>query len=179
MVVSCSSPPTHFFTLSAVPPANANRGGVALRPPIEVGDVPVPAVLDRNAIVVSGGGDRLDISSRDQWGAPLGRLIRQTLTADLITRLPPGSVLAPGSTAPKSGLRVVSVSIQRFGGDTAGNVVLDANWSLLKAGSSDVLRTGHEMIRVQAASGAVPDIVPAMSQALGQFADRIAAGVSG
>ncbi len=125
------------------------------------------------------GGDRLDISGQDEWGAPLGRLIRQTLTTDLMSRLPPGSVLAPGSTAPRSGLRIISVNIQRFSGDAAEMVVLDASWSLLKAGTSDVLRNGHEVIYARGASGRVADVVPAMSQALGQLADRLAAAIAG
>jgi hypothetical protein len=175
----CSSPPTHFYTLDAVPPARPVAAGIALSPPIEVADVPVPAVLDRDSIVLNEGGDRLNVSSQDEWGAPLGRLIRQTLTSDLMSRLPPGSVLAPGSTAPRSGLRIVSVNIVRFSGDAAGNVVLDASWSLLKAGTSDVLRSGHEVIRTRAASGKVADVVPAMSEALGQLADRLAVAVRG
>jgi uncharacterized lipoprotein YmbA len=176
LTASCSNPPTHFYTLNAVFPAH-RFDGAALSPPVEVGDVPVPALLDRDSIVRSAGGDRLDISSQDQWGAPLGSLIRQTLTADLMARFPPGSVLNPGSVAPRPGLRVVSVHIQRFIGDTAGEVVLDATWTLLKAGSSDVLRRGREVIHVQAGSGKVADIVPAMSLALGRFADRIAAAL--
>ncbi|HEY6434856.1 MAG TPA: PqiC family protein [Acetobacteraceae bacterium] len=178
LLFGCSSPPTHFYTLTAVPPARPVTAGVPLSPPIEVGDVPVPAVLDRDAIVLSEG-DRLDISGQDEWGAPLGRLIRQTLTADMMFRLPPGSVLAPGSTAPRSGLRILSVNVLRFGGDAAGTVVLDASWSLLKAGTSDVLRSGHEVIHARAASGKVADVVPAMGQALGELADRLAGAIAG
>lgn len=179
LLCACSSPPTHFYTLDAVPPAYPVTAGAAVSPPVEVGDVPVPAVLDRDSIVLTEGGDRLDISGQDEWGAPLGRLIRQTLTADLMSRLPPGSVLTPGSTAPRSGLRIISVDIQRFSGDTAGLVVLEASWSLLKAGTSDLLRSGHEVIRTRAASGRVADVVPAMSQAMGELADRVAAAVRG
>ena len=177
LLATCSSPPTRFYTLTSAPPAQRAASGPALAPPIEVGDVPVPATMDRNSIVLDADGARLDIASNDQWGAPVGQLIRQALTADLNARLPIGSVLPPGSNAPKSGLRVVSLNIQRFAGDTVGNVTLDASWSVLRAGSSDVLRSGHAVIHVRAASGKVPDIVPAMSTALGQLADRIAAAL--
>ncbi len=177
LLATCSSPPTQFYTLNPVSPAQRAASGPALTPPIEVGEVPVPATMDRNSIVLDAGGARLDIASNDQWGAPVGQLIRQTLTADLSARLPSGSVLPPGGTAPKSGLRVVSLNIQRFAGDTVGNVTLEAGWSVLRAGSSDVLRSGHVVIHLRAASGKVADIVPAMSTALGQLADRIAAAL--
>jgi uncharacterized lipoprotein YmbA len=172
LLAACGSAPTRFYTLEPVAPKQTVSGAAA-KPPIEVGAVPVPAELDRDAVVLRDGGDRLDISGQDQWGAPLGSLVRQALTADLTARLASGSVLAPGSTAPKAGLRVLKVELQHFMGDTNGAVRLDANWSLLRAGSSDVLRRGHEVVHVQAASGKPADVVPAMSEALGQFADRI------
>jgi uncharacterized lipoprotein YmbA len=148
-----------------------------LHPPIEVGDVPVPAIIDRGSIVVSAGDDRVELSDQDHWAAPLDALIRQALSADLTTRLPSGSVLPPGGIAPHSGVRVLSVQISRFMGDTDGNVVLTASWALLRGGSSQVLRTGQEAIHGRAASGQIAAIVPAMSAALGQFADRAAAQV--
>jgi len=151
--------------------------GHALYSPIEVGEVSVPASVDRNSIVLSAGDGRLDIASHDQWGAPLGELIRQVLTANLTARLPPGSVLSPGGISGRSGLHVLSLNIMRFMGDTMGRVTLDVSWNVLAAGTSKVLRSGHEVIVVQAASRDVGAIVPAMSQALGQFADRVTAAL--
>ena len=167
-----SSPPTHYYTLEPIPPQQ-DAAKSALHPPIEVGDPGVPPEIDRDAVVVSAGGGRLDVSSTDQWGGPIGKLIRQCLTTDLTTRLAPGSVLAPGAPAPKSGLRVVSVHVERFIADTGGHVVLDASWSVLPAGSSNVIRQGHEQISVQGASGGSDAAAAGMSQALAQLADRL------
>lgn len=172
---ACASAPSHFYTLGQVPPAGAQVAGRALHPPIEVGQVPIPAVLDRNEIVIAAAGDRLDLAGQDRWGAPLGQLIRVALTEDLSSRLPPGSVLPPGAIAPNGGLRVLTLNIQRFIGDSTGLVRLDASWSLIRAGSSDVLRSGRAMIQVQAASAKTEAIVPAMSRAIGELADQIAA----
>jgi uncharacterized protein len=173
LLAGCASAPTHFYTLAPAPPAARLTAQPSLDPPIEVGDIPVPSVIDTNSIVLSAGDDRLDVSSQDQWGAPLGQLIRQALTADLIARLASGSVLAPGSPAPRSGLRVLSLQITRFMGDTAGHVALDVSWEIIKGGSSTVISRGQETIEVPAASGRIDAIVPAMSQALAQLADRL------
>src|SRR5690348_7979068 len=114
LLTACgSSPPTHYYTLAPIPPQQ-DAAKPTLKPPIEVGDPGVPPEIDRDAVVVSAGGNRLDVSSNDEWGGPIGKLIRQCLTTDLTTRLAPGSVLAPGAPAPKSGLHVVSVHVERF-----------------------------------------------------------------
>ena len=151
--------------------------GHTLYTPIEVGEVPIPATIDRNSIVLSAGNGRLNIASHDQWGAPIGELIRQALTANLTARLPPGCVLSPGGIAGRSGLHVLSLHILRFMSDTMGHVTLDVSWNVLVAGSSKVLHSGHEVIAVQAASSDISAIVPAMSQALGQLADRVTAAL--
>ncbi|MGH7155570.1 MAG: PqiC family protein [Acetobacteraceae bacterium] len=174
---ACASAPSRFYTLGQVSPASAPIGGPALHPPIEVGQVPIPAVLDRNEIVIAAAGDRLDVAGRDRWAAPRGQLIRLALTEDLTSRLPPGSVLQPGAVAPNGGLRVLTLNIQRFIGDSSGLVRLDATWSLIRGGSSDILRSGRTMIQVQATSAKTEAIVPAMSQAIGKLADQIAAAL--
>ena len=174
LLAGCASAPTHFYTLAPVPPAAAAASRPALHRQIEVGNVSVPSVMDRNSIVLSTGDDRLEVSNQDQWGAPVGQLIRQALTADLVARLSPGFMLTPGSPAPRSGLHVLSLDITRFMGDTAGHVVLDVDWAVIKGGSSIVLRRGHEMIEVQAESGRIDAIVPAMSPALAQLAGLLA-----
>jgi uncharacterized protein len=174
MLTTCgSSPPTHYYTLEPIPPQHS-AAKRALNPPIEIGDPGIPPEIDRDAIVQSVGGDRLDISSNDQWGAPIGKLIRQCLTTDLTSRLASGSVLAPGAPAPKSGLYVISVHVERFIADPSGHVVLDASWSVLPAGSSTAIRQGHEQISVQVPSGGSDGAAAGMSQALAQLADRLA-----
>lgn len=174
LIAACSSAPTHFFTLqpSGTPGPFAN--GPALKPPIEVGEVPVPAVIDRNEVVLSGGEGRLVVSLQDQWGAPLGQLIRSVLTTDLTSRLPRGSVLAPGSVAPAGGLHVLNLNIVHFMGDTVGQVTLEVQWAVLVGGSSTVVRRGHVTVETRAGSGQVQAIVQAMSEALGKLADHLA-----
>ncbi|MGH7058449.1 MAG: PqiC family protein, partial [Acetobacteraceae bacterium] len=127
LLSGCASAKTATYTLSAVPPANPTHGH-KLKVPIEVGEVSIPALIDRNEIVLRAPSDRLAVAGTSVWGAPIGQLIRTALSADLTERLAPGSVLPPGAPAPAGELRILTVVVRKFGGDTTGRVVLDAAW---------------------------------------------------
>jgi len=173
----CASAKTDTYTLSAVPPARQAPAGVPLRPPLEMGEVAIPATIDRNEVVLNAPGDRLDVASTSIWGAPVRQLIRRALSDDLTARLPPGSVLPPGDPGPKAGLRILTVSIDQFGGDTSGHVVLSAAWLLAPSGTPPTGTPRRTRIELNAGAGNVAAVVPTMSRALGVLADRIAASV--
>ncbi len=86
-------------------------------------------------------------------------------------------MLPPGDPGPRGGLRILTVSIEQFGGDTAGRVVLRAAWLLARSGEAPTGTPHRERIEVNAGTGEARAVVPAMSRALGMLADRIAAGV--
>ncbi|MDQ2804476.1 MAG: PqiC family protein [Pseudomonadota bacterium] len=176
LLAACGSLATTYYTLTPVPSAQSASSGPALKPPIEVGQVSLPAIIDRDAIVVAGGGGRLDISSESVWGAPLGEIVRRALFADLTARLPRGSVLPPGDAGPRGGPRTLTLNVQQFGGDTSGRVVLQTDWTLTREGGR--APPPHRVsIEINAGSGKPAAIVPAMSRALGELADRIAATI--
>lgn len=174
---ACASAKTDTYTLSPVPPTR-QQTGAPLRPPIEMGEVSIPATIDRDEIVLVAPGDRLDVASTSIWGAPLRQLIRRALSDDLMARLPPGSVLPPGDPAPGGGLRILTVSIDHFSGDTSGRVVLSAAWVLAPSGTRPTGAPHREQVEVSAGAGTPQAVVPAMSQALGRLSDRIAESVS-
>ena len=174
LLASCSSTKTYTYILSAVPPEQPARSGLALRPPIEVGEVAIPATLDRDEIVLAAPGDRLDVEGTSVWGAPIRQLIRRALSDDLAARLPPGSVLPPGAEAPSFGLRIVTVNFERFSADTNGRVVLRADWTIARVDRAPTGLPHVEQIEVNAQAGTVAAAIPAMSRALGVLADRIA-----
>lgn len=173
-LASCGSPPTHFYTLNAVPPAGPAPSGAPVTPPLEVGQVSIPDVLDRDAIIEAAGHGQVDINGEQVWASDIDEMIRATLSQDLMARLPAGSVLPPGDTGSGAGLQVLVVNILRFGGDTTGHVVLSAEWTTYRNNALTAPPPRPVMVQLQAPSGAVGDIVPVMSRALGQFADRIA-----
>ncbi|HEY5301286.1 MAG TPA: PqiC family protein [Acetobacteraceae bacterium] len=173
----CASAATATYTLSSVPPGRQVPAGTPLRPPLELGEVSIPVTIDRNEIVLNAPGDRLNVAANSIWGAPIRQLIRRALSDDLTARLPPGSVLPPGDPGPKAGLRILTVSIDQFGGDTSGHVVLSAAWLLAASGTPPTGTPRRARIELDAGAGNAAAVVPTMSAALGRLADRIAASL--
>lgn len=177
LLTACGSPKTHFHVLVPVSPRQAATPVPAGRP-IEVGHVELPGTLDRQSMVIRGQGTDIEVSDQDRWAAPLDELTRRALTADLRSRLGVAVVLAPGDPAPPGGVGVVALNFQQFSGDSTGRVTLEADWTLQRPDGHAPQRTRHVDLHVTAASGGPDAIAGAMSQALGQLADDIAAHVS-
>lgn len=189
------SPGTTFFVLSAVRP-DARPRSVSIEL-VQLRAVHIPELLDRTERVSEQSGDRLQINQFQQWGAPLGDMIRRVLSEDLAARLPVGAVVPPNAPAPP-GTRGLVVDVQEFLPESNGQVVLQAAWTVLAAsgnpptaaqgtpvrrsqggaqGGGSVLAAG--MRRLALPAGASADAqVRAMSRLLGQLADAIAAGLS-
>ena len=172
-----SSPPTHFFSLNAVPPAGGTRTARLKGPPLQVRDIELPPTLDRLEMVERGPGTQVQIMGSDRWAAPLKGLIRKTLTQDLSDRLGDKAVLAPGTPVESGKAQVLILSIQEFSADTAGRVTLDARWSLGRGNPPKPVLTRHATLHVDAGSADPGAVAQGMSQALGQLADRIAQAV--
>jgi uncharacterized protein len=168
-----SSPPTRFFTLAAVPPAAPARqsGGTALK----VDAVHIPPALDRSSIVRGAHGNQLEISAQDRWAGDLGETIRRVLTQDLASRLPAGTVVAPDAPAPPSARGLV-IDILTFQPQGTGEVLLDADWTLLEGTQAHpvLIRSAH---LTAAAAPSAQGQTAAMSALLGKLADGIAAQI--
>ena len=173
LAACASSPQTRFFALDPVSPGAApaaDRGTV--RKPVKVDAVHIPPALDRDSIVRGESDNQLEISSQDRWAGDLGEMIRRVLTQDLAQRLPSGRVIAPESPAPPSARGVV-IDILTFQ-PQAGEVVLDADWTLLQGTQSNTVLRRSVHLTTAAASSAQSQAA-AMSTLLGQLADGIAA----
>jgi uncharacterized protein len=172
LVASCGrSPPTQFFTLAPVradQPARRFAGS-----PVQVRAVHIPAELDRPQRVVQSSPDRLEILELQRWGGPLNDMVRQILTEDLMTRLPPGMVLAADMPAGPDARGIV-VDISEFQPEPAGRVVLEASWSVLTGQAGQPGARAGRRFEINSAVSADAQVA-AMSQLIGQLADAIAA----
>jgi uncharacterized protein len=172
MLVGCaSSPPTRFFALDPVSTGAAPAAG-ANGTPVKVDAVHIPPALDRDSMVRGESDNQLQISSEDRWAGDLGEMIRRVLTQDLAQRLPSGMVVAPESPAP-AGARGLVIDILTFQ-PRGGDVVLDADWTLLQGTQANpVLRRSVHL--TQSATPSAQGEAEAMSTLLGQLADDITA----
>lgn len=170
-----SSPPTRFFALEPASPSSAAPAAEDAGSPLKIDAVHIPPALDRESMVRGESGNQLQISSQDRWAGDLGEMIRRVLTQNLASRLPTGMVIAPDSPAPPSARGLV-VDILTFQPQAAGEVVLDADWSLLEGTQSNPVLRRSVHLTAAAASSAQGEAA-AMSTLLGQLADDIAGEV--
>ncbi|MGH8259553.1 MAG: PqiC family protein, partial [Steroidobacteraceae bacterium] len=125
LAACASSPPTQFYSLSAVSAGSetGTAAGSSSIPPVRVAAVHIPPALDRREIVRTRAGDRLDVSGVHRWGAPFDEMVQHVLTQDLISRLPRGKVVLPAGPAP-SRTDAIVIDLLQFQSDAAGSVVL-------------------------------------------------------
>jgi hypothetical protein len=175
---ACQSAATRTYTLYAVPAGSSDAAGSSkdyTGPALRVDSVHVPASIDRAEIMLDVGRGELKISDFDHWSAPLGEMAKQTLSQDLIARLPAGKVIFPHLFKP-SGALGITVDILNFQTDR-GNSHLTASWVFLPQASagSAAPKGGSASVSTPNANGGPSDTVQALSSLLGQLADRIVA----
>jgi uncharacterized protein len=152
--------------------------------PVKVDAVHIPPALDRDSMVRGENGNQLEISSQDRWAGDLGETIRRVLTQNLQSRLPAGMVIAPEAPAP-AGARGLVVDILTFQPQAAGpsapaggEVVLDADWTLLEGPQSNPVLSRSVHLAAAAAPSAQGEAA-AMSTLLGELADSMASQIGG
>ena len=170
-----SSPPTHFFALTAVAPVGRPPDAPAF--PVQVAAVHIPAMLDREAMVRRTGPTALSISDQDRWGAPLDDMARNVLAQDLAERMPEGSVILPGAPLPSSTALLV-VNIASFTQDADRRVTLDGSWALMHGRPAKTILDRDVSLECKTDSDDAAAQAAAMSQLLAKLADHIAITLS-
>jgi uncharacterized lipoprotein YmbA len=168
-LAGCQSAPTKIYTLMPVA-ARAARSDYS-GPPVRLDAVHVPPSLNRVELMSMSAPGELTVYDTAHWSAPLNQATRQTLSEDLIARLPEGKVIFPHLSKPQGALGITVDLIAVNIGSTGA--VLQASWSV--DGSSDGMSHGGAA-RLTAEPAADPAaIARSFSALLGQLADRIAA----
>lgn len=159
--------PNTFYALDTVPgtAARAAVGGT----PVGIDSVELPPGLDRREVTARTADHKLDVRGHHQWAAPLEDMVMHTLSFNLASRLPQGMVVLPGQAKPGA-MRSLYVTFEDLAPGADNVFVLDARWT---AGEL----TRHERITVPLSSNESAAVVEAMSQALGQLADRMASAL--
>ncbi len=167
----CASPDPALYTLRAVPGMAA--GGAPAT--VKVARPGLAGYLDRPEIVRDSSANRLLLRGGERWGEPLGDMIGRVLALDLSQRLPGSSVFTEAGAISVDAAVTVEVDIQRFDLDTSGVVVLLVQTAVqpVRGSRSPIARSIR--LTVQPTGPDTPELVTAMSVALGQLADQVAA----
>jgi uncharacterized lipoprotein YmbA len=170
----CSTAPSaKLYTLAARPaPPVADPAKT-----ISVRHVEIAKYLERPQIVRYLDPYQIDALEFDRWGEELGDMVTRVVVADLALRLPGSEVYAATGplTLPRSDI-TIEINIDKFDADPGGAVVLAAQWVVHGGKHRDKLRS--EQIRVATTSNDATAQVAAMSDALGQLANLIAASLA-
>ena len=178
----CASPNPTLYVLAPQP--GASESGTPQSPTPRTGDAPrtvelreigLARYLDRSQIVRSSEGYHLDVLSNEWWGEPLGTMLGRVLVQELTQRLPGSTVFAESGAITITAAATVAVNIQRLDADATGAVVLIAQVEV--SGKSNATRDIH--LSVPPATAGTAGLVQAMSSAIGQLADAIAAMLRG
>jgi uncharacterized lipoprotein YmbA len=170
LLVSCSSPNPALYTLEA-PPGPVRRGGPRV---IELRSIAIARYLERSQIVRSSENFRLDVLPNDWWGEPLDTMIGRTLARALTQRLPGSTVYSENGAISAEPDATVQVNVQRLDQDSTGTVRLIAQFAIVRRTSD----TRGISLQVPVNGPATSALVAAMSEAIGQLADRIAASLA-
>ncbi len=170
VLARCASPDPAIYTLRAVPGSPEPAGPAA----VKVARPSLAGYLDRSEIVRDSSANRLTLNSGERWGEPLGDMVGRVLALDLAQRLPGSSVFTEAGAISVDPSATVELDVQRFDLDASGAVVLLVQVAVEQGRSHDPSQTRSVQLSVQSASARTPDVVAAMSAALGQLADRVA-----
>ena len=173
-LAACASPNPRLYTIASVPGPVVGGGPkvVLLR---EIG---LARYLERSQIVRSSEDYRLDVLANDWWGEPLGAMLSRTLVAELAQRLPDSVVYGENGAVTTPPDATIELNIQRLDQDASGSVVLVAQAGLLRHGRV-APTTRAFRFSVKPGGPGVASEVAAMSAAVGQLADGLAAMLRG
>jgi uncharacterized lipoprotein YmbA len=173
--VACNSPDPALYTLAPVPgtPRPGAPHIVVLR------QISLARYLERPQIVRSSAAYQLEMERNDWWGEPLGAMLGRVMVEELSQRLPGSVVLSELGAIGNKPDATVEINVLRLDAERDGTVVLRAQVGVTRAASAQA--PVAEAIELKAAppSAGVAGAVAAMSDALGQLADRVAAILSG
>jgi uncharacterized lipoprotein YmbA len=151
----------------AAPTPSASPGTLGLGP------VTLPPYLDRPEVVTRAAPERIAVSSRDRWAAPLPLLFRRALAEELRARFPAWQLVEwPWTRTPPPDL-AVAVDILRFEADASGGAVLEARWTVRIGAGAPV--PGETRVAESAPAGDVAASVAALGRAVGTLANDLAA----
>jgi uncharacterized lipoprotein YmbA len=164
--------PSHFYSLESTSAAN---GATSAHCAVVVGEVVIPAAVDRPEFVVQIAPNRVDVDEFNRWAAPLGNAIANTVAGNLAVLLGTPNVAA----APLANLDPdyrVTINVQRFESVRGEAALIDAVWTVQKTGDGPA-RPGRTVAREPVQGQGYDALAAGHSRALATLSADIAAAI--
>ncbi len=168
-----ASPDPRLYTVAMVLGVS-QAGGPRI---VRVREVGLARYLQRQEIVRSSENYRLDVLSNDWWGEPPAPMLTRVLAESLAQRLPGSSVYGEGGAFSSVQDATVEVDIQRLDEDAGGNLVMVGQGAVVFEASRKAPLTQNFRLSLPPPESGTQGEVAAISAAMGQVADRLAAAL--
>jgi uncharacterized lipoprotein YmbA len=169
-----SSPPIHFYTLSAeasldpVAPVKDDRS-------ISVGPVTLPEVIERPQFVLRTSPNRVTLVEEHRWAEPLQSEIPRILAENLSRLLGTKQVAVYPQSAGDHAESRVAVDVQRFESTLGSRVSIDVLWTIRQGSGSEALfKTGRSSLEEPVADPSYEALAAALSRGLVRVSRDIA-----
>jgi len=180
MLSACaSSPPVHFYQLSAEAAADAaGPAAVGTELRIAVGPISLPEVVDRPQLVVRSGPNQVTLIDEHRWAESLKGKIPRVVAENLSRLLETGQVWAyPQNISGAFDYRVL-VDIQRFESTPGQMAAIDALWTIQRPSKEGVVsKTGRSSVQQPIQGKGYDALVAAHSSALATISREIAEAI--
>jgi hypothetical protein len=170
LAAACSSPDPVYYTVATRtgPSFPAGPKIVMLK------DIGLASYLDRRGIVRSSEGYKLDVMSNDWWGESLGGMLGRALVVELAQRLPNSTIYSESGAINADPNATVGINLQRLDADSAGALILLAQVAVAFNRPQRVASRTFTISK-PLPTPTIPGLVAAISDAVGELADGIAA----
>ena len=169
-----TTPASRFYVLS---PMMAPEKKMPVDELVGVFPVRLPDYLDQPQIVTRVSPNELRKSEFDRWAEPLKENFTRVLVENLLSLLGSDKVLAMPRTINISITRTVFVEVFQFDGNSGGEVVLFARWSLFQNNFKTPLQTKTSTFKESAEGPGYEPLVAAGSRALASLSREIAVAI--
>jgi len=172
-IAACASSPPTLVALPVPSPREGHQGGgpssgatILLRP------VVLPGYLENYPVVIARSGNTLVVSNDTEWAEPLRDAVARALRAALSQRLGPSRVLIEGDgRIPEADLSVEFLALD----PQSGALWLDARWTFSCTARKARGRADRTFLEIPLGDASPAGIAAATAEALGRFADVLAA----
>ncbi len=173
LVTACSATaPSHHYLLRAAEslPASNSRIGVG------VGPISIPEYLQRDNLVLSGSGSRLDIRSHERWAEPLDQGIGRVLALNLAGLLQTQDVQSyPWHPRRQPAYAVKLRVLELDAGEREARMV--AEWLLLTPADDAAVERRLVQLTEPLQTGSADAVASAYSSILHRLSEEIAAAI--
>lgn len=172
--VGGSSPPTHYFILTAQAnnqqPIKLSQNRILLLEPVEI-----PNYLSRTQIVTRSGENRLHLAPFSQWGDTLRENISRVMIENLTILLNTDHIQLSTTPLRQQATLRIHIQISRFEADTNGSVTLIARWRISDGKTGENKLSHQSKHSIGPVDSSNPEItVASMSTLLAQLSQEIA-----